>query len=783
MLERENIGAQPPAGGKPAATGQHPDYELERAHLQKTIAAFDSQIKAFTVSMPGKKDWTLHQLWRMWTRSRKRLEEVRDQPYFGRIDFASTGGTGGAAKGAVPAKATGAPPDAYYIGRIGAPGVTDWRAPVASLFYESTGGAAKYAAPGGPVYGFLSLRRQYRIESGTLIALYDSLLRDQITKSVLGTGEQGWTDEYLIAQLGRGAGERLKDIIATIQSEQNQVIRAPLDKLVVVQGVAGSGKTTVALHRVAYLLYTYPVQVKPERVLVLAPNRLFLQYIEELLPQTLGGVGVVQEALLDWLLKAAGVKTAQAGGTSSLSRFLRSNDAAPVLDAWIQRFVDTGLLPAADCFFGSSYSVTQDEMRRWFYEDYALWPVMTRIERIRKRLAAERERYLEKARSLIYQEEPPQPARRRSLLGIDAEPGASDRRGRGAGRISMVERASRLRTAEKESKELLDAYLRLFPKSGVHLRAWQQFLSDPAGALVHAGQAAERQLHERAAAAGKHRVQAEDLPALAYMHDALFGIPDSDRKDHIVVDEAQELTPLVCTLLRSRCRTPSMTLAGDLAQAITSPEPALTWREVIGDVAEQDSLEEFAFEKSYRSTCEIVELARGVLERAGECALLPEPVLRHGPAPQVRGFEDSEEMVDAIVQAFDDMAGRIRSFAVIVPTADDAVMTHQALQDRGVSLCLLASPDSSRSGAGVVAPVEVVRGLEFDGVIVAGASEEHFPASSSGARRLYVALTRALHEICVFWVGKPSILLPSTLPPSALPPSALPPSTLVPPES
>ena len=761
MLERENGNALTPAGAELAAQGQHPDYEFEMAHLRETISAFDDQIKAFTVSMPGRKDWTLHQLWRMWTRNRKRLEEVRDQPYFGRIDFASTASSAvKAVKGAVLARAAAASPEAYYIGRVGAPGVTDWRAPVASLFYEATGGPSKYAAPGGPVYGFLSLRRQYRIESGTLVALYDSLLRDQITKSVLGPGEQGWTDDYLVAELGRRSGERLKDIIATIQSEQNQVIRAPLDKTVVVQGVAGSGKTTVALHRVAYLLYTYPVQVKPERVLVLAPNQLFLQYIEELLPQTLGAVGVVQEAMLSWLLKAAGVKAAQVGSPSSLSRFLRSNDAAAVLDTWIERFVHTGLLPATDCFFGPSYSVTRDKMRRWFYDDYALWPVMTRIERIKKRLATERERYLDKARALIYQEEPAQPAKRRSLLGGDAGPGTGDRRGHGAGRISMVERASRLRAAETESKELLDAYLRLFPKSGAHLRVWQQFLSDPSGALAHTGQPAERQLHERALATGKHRVTVEDLPALAYIHDALFGIPDPDRKDHIVVDEAQELTPLVCTLLRSRCRTPSMTLVGDLAQAITWPEPARAWREVLGDAADVESLEEFIFEKSYRSTCEIVELARGVLERAGESALLPEPVLRHGPDPQVRGFDDFEDMIDAVVQAFDDMAGRIRSFAVIVPAADDAIRTHQALEERGVNLCLLTSPDASRSGAGVVAPVDVVRGLEFDGVIVAGASEEHFPASSSGARRLYVALTRALHEICVFWVGKPSALLP-----------------------
>jgi len=324
----------------------------------------------------------------------------------------------------------------------------------------------------------------------------------------------------------------------------------------------------------------------------------------------------------------------------------------------------------------------------------------------------------------------------------------------------MVERASRVRVAERESKELLDEYLKRFPKGDVHFRMWLQFLSDPGGARAHTSQVAELELRGRAARAAMHKVSVEELPALACMRDALFGIPDSDRKDHIVVDEAQELTPLLCAVLGSRCRTPSMTLVGDLAQGISSAQPASTWREVLGDAADPAALAEFTFEKSYRSTCEIVELARAVLERAGERVPLPEPVLRHGPCPQILGFGSFDDMADAIVQAFDDMTLRIRSLAVITPTAGEAVRTHQALEERGVSLCLLASPDSSRSGAGIVAPVDVVRGLEFDGVIVAGASRESFSASSSGARRLYVALTRALHEIRVFWTGEPSPLLP-----------------------
>jgi DNA helicase-2/ATP-dependent DNA helicase PcrA len=726
----------------------HPDFEPERTRLAETITVLDRQIEEFTVSMPSRKDWTLHQLWRMWSRNRQRLEEVRGQPYFGRIDFAEGGG---------------AAPEAYYVGRVGAPGITDWRAPIASLFYEASGGQTRYIAPGGPVHGFLSLRRQYHIESGALLALYDTLLRDQITRSVLGYGQEDWTDEYLIKELGRTSGERLKDIIATIQSEQNQVIRAPLDKIVVVQGVAGSGKTTVALHRVSYLLYTYPVQVRPERVLVLAPNRLFLQYIEELLPQTLGAMGVAQDTVRSWLLRSAGVKAVTAD-PSPLSGFLRSKDAPAVLGAWVARHVDSRLLPDEDLCFSAFHSICRSQIRQWFHEDYALWPIMTRIERIRRRLTGERERYLERVRELLYREEPERPAESQSRSRLRAGPGRRD----ATNRLSMVERAARLKVAEKQSQEALDIYLKFFPRSDVHLHAWQQFVAGWGTAQPHGRPGQETQEEStstdapglpRQGARARRSVAEEELPALAYMHDALFGIPESEKRDHIVVDEAQELTPLLCAVLMSRCRTPSMTLVGDLAQAISSTAPSSNWREVLGDQASDETLAEFTFDKSYRSTCEIVALARSALERAGENVPLPEPVMRHGLEPQVSGYRAFDEMMDAIVQAFDEMATRVRTIAVITPTAGEAARTHEALATRGVNLCLLAGTDSSRSGAGVVAPVEVVRGLEFDGVIVSGASRDSYPATSNGARRLYVALTRALHEIAVVWAGEPSPLI------------------------
>jgi DNA helicase-2/ATP-dependent DNA helicase PcrA len=728
--------------------------------------------------MPRKKDWTLWQLWKLWTHSRRRLEEVRGQPYFGRIDFRETGHQ---------------QPAAHYIGKVGAPGVVDWRAPVATLFYENTAGMTRYAAPKGTVHGYLSLRRQYRIQAGELLDLFDSLIEDSVRRSVLAGPTDKWADLFLYRELERSAGERLKDIIATIQAEQNRVIRSPFDTVTVVQGVAGSGKTTVALHRVAYLLYTYPVQVKPERVLVLAPNRLFLQYIEELLPDTLGVSGVIQDTLGGWTAKIAGAKPAPqtlppealvyAGDRpdSPLQAFLRSPDATGVLDAWLEEFIEKHVLPDGDVRLGESFVISNGDMRRWFFGDYACWPVATRISRLKRKLERECERYLERTKAMAQDESDRylrsvarrvEREERQKWLGARAFLGrewhtpevvseekvlAALAESRGS---MLASRAEMVRKADAEANAAVDEYVGAMPQKDLHFLAWEAFLASAYGARALGHTGGHGMLRDTAERAKRRRAANDELPALCYVRDYLYGVPEKERYDHIVVDEAQDLTPLLCAVLAGRCSRSSLTLVGDLAQAIFARGDLYTWDQVLGRAFPRARIAEFNFAKSYRSTCEIIGLGRRVLEKSGEPLELPEPVLRHGPEPVLKGFSTDPEMVDAVVQAVYDVGDRHRSLAVVTPDGARAREVHAALRKSGIDLCLIESTDAVRTSAGVVLPVEAVRGLEFDAVIVAGADDRNYPRDSTCLRRLYVALTRALHELHVFWVGRPSPLLP-----------------------
>ena len=222
--------------------------------------------------------------------NRQQLARIADEPYFGRLDYQERG----AGK-----------PAPLYIGKRGLEQseggkllVIDWRAPVAELYYSFTGGedSASYESPDGTVEGDVHLKRNLLVRQGELQRLVDSYVRGQEN---LGGAV---TDEFLLYRLGENKDNKLRDIVSTIQAEQDRIIRADRNKALVIQGVAGSGKTTVALHRLAYLLYRYRDSMRAERMIIFAPNRMFLDYISGVLPEL--GVGHIKQTTLpEWALE------------------------------------------------------------------------------------------------------------------------------------------------------------------------------------------------------------------------------------------------------------------------------------------------------------------------------------------------------------------------------------------------------------------------------------------------------------------------------------------------
>jgi len=256
------------------AANEHPAYSAELKHLAETHEVISQEQKVAendrleaegSLSNARMYDPDAlpirEMLYARAVQNEKNLAAARRKPYFTRIDFTEKGDIS----------------RTYYIGKYGVlrsdtlePQVVDWRAPVANLYYSGQIGPLKYSAPDGDVEGELTLKRQFGMENGEIVSIFDTDIVAQ--------------DAYLQEALTQTTGERLKEIVTTIQAEQNYVIRYPLERNLVVQGVAGSGKTTIALHRIAYLLYTYSQRLHPEHMLILAPNPLFLNFISQVLP-------------------------------------------------------------------------------------------------------------------------------------------------------------------------------------------------------------------------------------------------------------------------------------------------------------------------------------------------------------------------------------------------------------------------------------------------------------------------------------------------------------------
>ena len=274
------------------------DILNEVEEKRKYQAEISKKLRILTKEAKGSYDQEKENTEKIYNLLKKEIEnyeEALKNPYFGRVDFNEKLGI----------------EEKIYIGKKGITStvdgeeiVVDWRAPVADLYYSGTGGEAYYKAPMGIVEGELNLKRKFLFNDDNLDKVFD-----ESTNEIIINGEEGseLVDEFLKINLEESRGKKLKEVVATIQREQNDIIRWPKNLPIIVQGSAGSGKTTIALHRLAYLLYRYRESMEGKDILVLAPNKLFLDYISDILP-TLGSNDVKQTTFQELVMKTLKLK-------------------------------------------------------------------------------------------------------------------------------------------------------------------------------------------------------------------------------------------------------------------------------------------------------------------------------------------------------------------------------------------------------------------------------------------------------------------------------------------
>jgi DNA helicase IV len=695
---------------------QHPDLDEEQAFIDMAYACLE-RAKADALRMRD-----LHQGTLGGTFQARYERDAMDENVFHRLTQLDLGDTA-LVFGRIDRPAESPEGiESFRIGRLAVanehsdPVVVDWRAPVAEPFYRATG---------RDTMG-LARRRHFAVHGRQLLDIEDELFGE----GHLGLGDEefvGGTPRLrgystLLAALERGRTGQLGDIVATIQGEQDSIIRSPQSGVLVVQGGPGTGKTVVALHRAAYLLYTYRFPLEDQGVLVIGPNRVFLRYIERVLP-SLGEAGVEQVVLADLV---PDVDWARYG----------TDPADGQLCAVVK-----GDLRMADVI---DQAVTDRE--RPLRDDLVV-PFRTGFLRLR---AEESQRIVRNAQRRFRRHNP---ARRWVEGEIWAAMAASWRDG-------GVSPAA-VREAVRPMPEMRAAIERMWP-----LLSPAELLHDLFGSKALLKLAAARHLDEheylslyrpRAADVREVRWTEHDIALLDEARSYLGpkpqkGVKGGEEADdirtygHIVIDEVQDLTPMQMRMVSRRSLNGSMTVVGDIAQATGALAPN-SWDDVLRHLPDQRGSRVIGLSVGYRIPAQIMDLANRVMAVATPGLRAPSSV-REGDAPPVFVAAASlQALPDAVLDAVAAMRSQLESGAIAVVAPDamvDGLLAH--LRAAGVE-----AGKATRTGLEKdvnVVPVTLVKGLEQDGVIVVEPADI-VDGELQGLRALYVALTRSTQRLAV----------------------------------
>ncbi len=615
-----------------------------------------------------------------------RAIKARKKPYFGRIDFRDAGSS---------------QPESYYVGRVGiSPDgveqlVIDWRAPMASVYYENALGNCTYevkdtAENETKVHEIDLLRkRTYEIENDTLVDFFDS---DVVAN-----------DELLTKCLAKSKKAVLGEIIGTIQKEQNAIIRRSPRTNLIVQGVAGSGKTTVAMHRISYILYNYE-QFRPVDFYIVGSNRILLNYITGVLPE-LDVYGVSQmtmEQLFtrllyeDWDDKKYSIIATDETNKAAYKKgeYAWFHDLEAFCEAYEKKTI-----PANPVIIGKTKVVLLEQKSIENYiKNNPQMSVQAKINGLNEWLMGRLENELT-GKSVSYTPE-----------------------------------------EKKELNRICKVHFGRDEWKGSLFEVYEEFLAFQ--------RAKGSQIFVEP---GKYDVY--DLAALAYLYKRIKEIDPIREASHVIIDEAQDFGMMVYGSLAYCLRGCTYTIMGDVSQNIHYGYGLNDWEDLRKLILTGDYDNFGILKKSYRNTVEISEFATEIL-RHGNFSIYPaEPILRHGNPVSTKGFDTEEEMNRAVVEIINGWkAEGHETIAVICADAKEADYVTKLLS--GQMEIADSNPETAVFDEGVmVLPVEYTKGLEFDAVLLYHPSKEHYPEEDQYVKLLYVAATRALHELAVVHIN------------------------------
>lgn len=619
----------------------------------------------------------------------KELTILKESPYFGRVTFNDL---------EFDQK------DTLYVGRFGVtpegsyePVIVDWRAPVASLFYHGSLGEASYTSPDGPIKCDIEGRRQIIVKKGELKGVFDSAIDVK--------------DDILQMVLSNNSSDKLKDVIMTIQKEQDEIIRKERTSNIVVNGVAGSGKTTIALHRVAYLLYNYRKELE-DKVLILGPNGIFMEYISQVLP-SLGEVGVKQETFASFALKEMDSELYIMSFDKYLEKIL-SEDKEFIEDAKYKnsyeiiedldnlvKEMDKDYFHVEDVKYFGDLVISKEEIEEMFNKHYEYMPLFRRSEKIKRIILSKiKDKRDEKVWEL--NEELRKEKEKLTPEELLIEENNLEFR-----------RKLRIREIVKEvmdSRAKLDSWI---SREDV-LDIYDRFNGN------------------------KKEYTINDLAPILYLAIKLEGKKATKDYRHVVIDEAQDYSPLQFKVVRELTGTKYFTVVGDVNQRLIKYSDLAPMME-LGKIFDDVNPEIYNLNKSYRSTYEIMEYANKYLD---EDRIIP--IVRHGKPVEEIEFHNDEELSESIIESLKEFSNEgLESIAIITRDKEELEKVYNLISNK-VHLVKFDNEDVLYKGGNVIIPSYFAKGLEFDGVIIVdnGSSKDENEDLIK-----YIMSTRALHRL------------------------------------
>ena len=694
------------------------DYKKEAIGLQKKMW---EEVKCTPTSLFDLEDAT--QIWQyqaaISNQARKykisfdkvsRLERMLESPYFGRIDFVEAGEEKG---------------EQIYIGIHNLSTnntmeilVYDWRAPIAGMFYDFEIGSCSYDCPAGSITGQMLLKRQYKIENSDIVYMFDSSLNIN--------------DEMLREILGKSTDNRMKTIVTSIQREQNAVIRNNENKILIVEGPAGSGKTSIALHRAAYLLYKFRDSITSENILVFSPNHVFEDYISNVLPE-LGEENIQRSTFADFFGTMPGteyrIETVNQqmeyilSGYSDETRlrcikFKASSQFLAILKNYVRHLKNGMSEEFENLTYQGDLVISAEDIYQLFRKDYSLFPYAKRLEKLRQRLfylleQCEEKRVRELAENLSVTEEEKTLADRKAKTEYES---------------------LKNDILQMTSFDIYRLYRELFQNIESFAKADDnQEIEDFRSFGIYT----IRQLEQGI-------LNYEDVAPMVFLKTLLDAANDTNSVKHVIIDEAQDYTAIQYEIFKKAFEHSNMTILGDVNQSVNGYMNIGSF-DIIAGVFNRKDTQSITLTKSYRSSREIADFCKEILVPPSST----EQLNRHGSKPKIIKLAE-RELCRRIADDILELKNRNHKLiAVICKTAGQCEAVYKAVHSY-VDISLISNQNEVYQGGVVVIPSYLAKGLEFDAVLVNSIEDRDY-SQAEDRRLLYTVCTRALHELYLYY--------------------------------